>query len=179
MINSITTIEERVRNRTYLTPSRARAAVSRSNLKPSQKARLTSLVEVWENESNGHPIVGGLPATEVEAHVAELVMPGNGAAHAGPTRIPSSEPTYGQGAPSNQPGLLVNLNVPVRVQLTAYGITLLYANRAHVAPFPEDIVAERGVWQTELWQFMVAMAGMTTGDVPTVGAKIEVLRLEP
>ena len=171
-------IETRIRNRQYQSPSRARAAVSRSHLKARQKDRLTELCDVWEGESTNGATVGG-PPENGEAHAAELVDPkamrfdaGNG----GMSNAAVVEAVRRQlDEPELDPPFRVHLNARVRVRLTPCGVAILHGAR-HRVKVPEDLIDKRGVWETELWTLMSAMGpSLEVGDAPIVDNTLEVL----
>lgn len=163
-------IERKIRERAYQSPSRARAAVSRSGWGKKEQARLSALIDAWENEGVIDHVVAGEPSA-AEAHVAEVVDV-------------EAEPANGTSAKNGQlpgltlmPPLRLNLNALIRVRLTTAGVAALYAARDKVV-VPADIVQSGGVWHTELWQFMAVFGPtmlMGAPDVPTVDNVIEVL----
>jgi hypothetical protein len=146
-------IEQRIRNRSYLSPGRARAGLSRSLLTKSEKARMGELIDEWEAEGAVDPVVGGLPTT-----VTVIQAPP-------------------KGRPDIFEALSVNVNVRVRARLTVHGIAKLHAKRGEIT-VPADLVSSGGVWETELWQFMALFGGATIGDEPvTVDNVIELLNV--
>lgn len=153
--------KERILARNYSSPSTARAGVKRSALGTRERNALFALIDAWENEETlESPVVGGVPAAEQASEVVDK-----------PLRLLPS------GRELSQP-VTIHLNSRVRARLTPYGISLLYAARERVAPFPSDILERRGVWETELWEFMSVMGGgLSSGETPTVGYSLDVLRL--
>jgi hypothetical protein len=156
----------RIKSRIYSSPSRARAAVSRSHLTARQKVRLTELCDVWEGELTSGAVVGG-PQGE-PSHEAEIVAHSD--VHQPPRLLPNTEPA-GFELP-----VVLSLNASIRASLNAYGVSLLYAARDQVV-VPATLMADKGVWTTELWSFMRVMGPVfTTGGEPvTTNNCIEVL----
>lgn len=66
-------IESKIRERSYQSPSRARASISRSSLKAKDKSRLVTLVDAWENEGTVDHVVAGFPGPE-RASGAEVAV---------------------------------------------------------------------------------------------------------
>lgn len=164
-------IEQRIRERGYQSPSRARQALARSTkLSKEQKQKLGLAIQVWEEEGSlKPPVVGALPPGDAEpeadvparpSHAAEVVA-----------AIVSTGPTV-------QLPLTLNLNAFIRARLTTFGVHVLYAARGKV-PVPEDLLAKGGVWETTLAHFMVAFGDHLEGDIPVVGFEIELTRLRP
>ena len=165
----------RIKARVYQSPSRARAAVSRSHLTARQKVRLTELCDVWEGELTNGATVGGPPAegtVEPEEHQPELVA---GRRHGGVHLIQLE----GAMVPVDERGPRVNLNTRVRAQLNAHGVSVLYAARRDVI-IPPDLISNQGVWITQLWEFMRVMGpAFHVGEDPvTVDNAIELLPVE-
>lgn len=170
----MTDIEQKIRDRAYQSPSRARAAVSRSQLGKREQARLVTLIDRWESEGTVDHVVAGLPDS-VEGLEAELVDVAMGAGPAAPSVEPE---TNGRAKHLVlAPFVRLNLNARVRVRLTPAGVAGLYAKRSEVV-IPENLVQSGGVWETQLWEFMrVFGSGLHIGfaDVPTVDNVIDVL----
>jgi hypothetical protein len=160
-------IEGQIASRSYQSPGRARAAISRSRLSPRKKERLLEAVNAWENEGASEPpVIGALPPASAEPLGSEIV-PRHQPAHLPSPRLVEMLP---------EP-MTVNLNARVRAQLTPYGVSLLYQSRSKVA-VPEDLLEKQGVWTTELWEFMAAFGphlSLGLGEVPTVLNSIEIL----
>lgn len=172
-----TVIEKKIRKRAYHSPSRARAAVSRSHLGKKDKERLGTLIDRWENEGTVDHVVAGLPAPAVEVvetvETVETVDAGPSAtlgsgqtpaAHLS-TPLELSRPAVGR----------LSLNALVRVRLTLQGLSLLHAARDRVR-VPDDILARQGVWEITLWELMsVFGSALSVGDAPIDNCLIEVL----
>lgn len=153
----MTSIETRIKERGYQTPGRARAAISMSKqIKAKERDRLFGLVDEWEAEGMRDVVVAGMPASAVVETQVESPP--------GPRRLPASS------APAATS--IVNLNARIRARLTPYGISVLYGARSEVA-IPADLLERQGVWETELWQFMIVMARAVSGDEP-VTEKFEI-----
>lgn len=167
----ITEIERKIRDRAYQSPSRARAAVSRSRLGQKAQARLVTLIDVWENEAPVDHVVAGLP----EAAPTEIVDPGD--EHSGPTNgEPASNGRSVRHLPVTAPVLRININARVRVKLTIEGVALLHGARASGVQIPDDLLARQGVWETTLWQLMAALGPkFTLGGEPIEKSVIELL----
>lgn len=183
----MTDIETRIRERSYQTPGRARAAIKMGKIKGKARVELETLVDAWESEGTVDAVVGGVPV----ADDAEPKKPrANGRRHP-QTSGSISEPAPLEGSVQNgklapirllpsgrelaEP-IAVNLNARIRARLTPYGVALLYAARHKVA-VPEDLMSKQGVWEIELWQFMLVMGEhLAMGDAAvTEGSSIELL----
>lgn len=140
-------IEQKVQSRSYQSPSRARAALGRSGVKPKDKARIGALIDQWENEGTVDHIVAGMP----EALEAELVGAAKGE-RAGfwGEQLPSQN-GKGPFLALREARMLLNLDALVRVRLTVAGIARLYAVRDQVA-VPDNLLERGGVWETSLWE---------------------------
>lgn len=174
-------IEARIKQRSYQTPGRARAAIKMSpSIKGKERARLEELVDAWENEGSIDAVVGGVPAGEfVELSAGQTLVldppAANGRTYPQLSGSISDPPDSGSvvhakmapvGTRALSSPLTVSLNARVRARLTPYGVSLLYAARSKVA-VPEDLMAKQGVWEVELWQFMLVMGEhLSMGDAP-------------
>lgn len=149
-------IEKRILERGYQTPGRARAAISMSHqVKGKDKARLLGLVDAWEAEGLAGAVVGGLPEAEP--------TPSEGSVRNG--KLAPSNGIIIRSGSNLQASMTINLNARIRARLTPYGVSVLYAARDQVT-VPADLLEQRGVWETELWQFMAVMATAAVGDAP-------------
>ena len=163
-------IERRIRDEKYSSPSTARAAVKRSHLGKKDRERLLELIAGWQ-ERLEPPVIGGVPpadeqprpASEVPAQPAEVIE----------VELP---------APAQpERSILLNLNDRVRVRLTLQGMAQVYSMRSQVH-VPDDLVERQGVWETELWNLMLALGGnnglrLGLGEEPIRHCEIEVLGL--
>lgn len=184
-------IETRIKERGYQSPGRARAAIKMAKIKGKERTRLEELIDEWEGEGVADVVVAGVP---VEGSDAAARPKRNGRRHPqmsgdvsggpnGVTILPEGtirngklEPMRLLPAGDGDVAIVVNLNARIRARLTPYGVSLLYAARSKVA-VPEDLMARQGVWETDLWQFMIVMSPyLSTGDeAVTVGSNIELL----
>lgn len=167
-------IERRIQDRGYQTPNRARAAIARAKLSPRTKTQLHGLVDVWENESEPPPLVGGLAEVRDDRPVI-----------APPTEIiEGTFDTVGgdlsaMGSTKLERPLAIHLAATIRARLTPYGVSILWHARNRV-PVPDNLMETGGVWETTLAFFMVAMGphlegGGLTNEPPTVAFRIELL----
>ena len=184
----MTDIAQKIEDRSYQSPQRARAALSRSHLSAVQKRKLGEAIQRWEDEgADEPPVVGGLPERaeaeqEIEhrrSHAAELVSPHDsmaaGSDVVGDGRLigrTSGKVTHSSGAFTLP--VTVNLNAFISAKLTSYGVHVLYGARKKV-PVPDDLLAQGGVWNTTLAHFMIAFGEHLEGpdnDVPVEGFEI-------
>lgn len=162
----MTDVAQKIEDRSYQSPSRARAALARSNVSAAVRRKLSQAIQAWEDEGALEPpVVGALPAAQSngEAHEAELVD--------------REEPS----AVVRKLGLQVSLNAPVRARLTPYGMHALYTRRK-VVPVPEDVLGKGGVWDTTLAHFMLAFGEQLEGpegESPVEDFSIEVFGARP
>jgi len=160
----MTPIEQKIRDRSYSSPQRARAALAMSQVSKNGKVRLGALIDAWENEGTVDHVVAGAPPEPV-AHAAEVVER-------------RSEPLPEMARPTLAivPFMRLNLNARIRARLTPAGIAGLYAARETVK-IPAEIVQNGGVWETELWEFMSVFASSfgTGSESPTVEGVFDVL----
>ena len=129
---------------------------------------MATLIDLWESEGVIDHVVAGEP--EPAAPDVEVVE-----------RETADEPNGSNGRakhlPVHVPTLRLNLNAAIRARLTPAGVAGLYAAR-HKVVVPDDLIASGGVWETQLWEFMVVFGpnfSVGQGDVPTVDNAIEVL----
>lgn len=158
-------IESRIDERSYQSPGRARAAIANAGIKGSLRTRLLEKIDAWEAEESVDAVVGGVPQGSFEPATRVLPTPA----------VRLLPPTAALESP-----ITVNLNARVRARLTPYGVSLLYAARDKVA-VPDNLMENRGVWETSLWQFVSVMGEhLTLGDdAVTVDSNVELLSLVP
>lgn len=195
-------IEQRILDRSYSSPSTARAGVARSQLGAREKKRLIALADSWEQEGSAEIVIGGVSATaSPSAHESNGAsqMAGNGAGNgagnakgkgkAAFERKPPVAPVSTIVAAARRKGLAagsavlpltVSLNARIRARLTVYGVARLYAARDRVA-VPEDLVAHGCEWETTLFEFMSVLGPTPLSTdleaVPTVANCIELVSL--
>lgn len=183
----MTDIAARIQDRSYQSPGRARAALSRSKLTPGKKRKLGEAIELWASEGSLEPpVVGSLPPAGEEpagngrqVHEAELVE-SNVVERSGHATSNGHASSLRSEGPFTLP-LSLNLNCFIRARLTPFGVHILYAARGKV-PVPDDLLARGAVWETTLAHFMIAFGEHLEGpggDVPVVGFEIELCRLRP
>jgi hypothetical protein len=171
----MTDIAQKIEDRSYQSPSRARQALARSGLSLTQKRKLAAAIQAWEDEGALEPpIVGALPAGDTvdphfgrEVHEGQLVEP--------------PAPTNGSSSGELRLPALVNLNAFVRARLTPFGMHILYTARKDV-PVPDDVLRKGGVWETTLAHFMIAFGQHLQGPdnaVPVERFEIEFLNVRP
>ena len=155
----MTDIAQKIEDRVYQSPSRARQALARSNVSPAVRKKLAQAIQAWEDEPVLEPpVVGALPAgSAAEVHEAELVD--------------REEPS----GVVRKLGTRLSLNAPVRARLTPYGMHVLYTRRKTV-PLPDDLLGKGGVWDTTLAQFILAFGEQLEG--PEHESPVEDFELE-
>lgn len=187
-------VELKIRNREYQSPSRARAALSRSHLGKKDKLRVASLIDLWENEGTVDHVVAGEPIEALESELVDVATGSRSssrdrlrhAVSAYPTDVSTVAPveldssTGGPSAPltslaTRSPVFRINMNAAVRVRLTLLGMSLLHAARDRVV-VPDDLLQRQGVWETTLWELASALGHrLVVGEEPFEGCVLEVL----
>jgi hypothetical protein len=163
----MTDVAQKIEDRSYQSPGRARAALARSHVSAAARRKLSLAIDAWEGEGSLEPpVVGALPpgSNAAEVHEAELVDR---------AEVPSGV--------VRKLGVTVSLNVPVRARLTPYGMHVLYTRRK-IVPGAEDALGKGGVWETTLAQFMLAFGEHLEGpeqESPVEDFAIEVFGSRP